>query len=67
MYPGLDEADDAELEDELERLVEEDLNSQFKDVSVPSATPSQKGMFSFYIDLSLFYPLSSLSKFFSFL
>lgn len=39
---GMDDVDEQDLEDELERLVEEDLQNQFKDVAVPT-TPSAGG------------------------
>lgn len=38
----MEEVDEGELEEELERLVEEELNSQFKEVSVPTAPPAAK-------------------------
>jgi len=45
---GMDELDQAELEDELNALVEEELNEQFKDVAVPTtklpATQQKPGM-----------------------
>jgi len=48
---GMDDVDEQDLEDELERLVEEDLQNQFKDVSVP--TNGQKGT-SFPLVISLY-------------